>query len=118
VLVPNDTPWASLTAFWREARRTSFGRLMVAGICDGMALLVVAGLRHPSIPGAIAAMVLVPLAVVASWSWWTNRPAKTGALPERAVTGYWMRGATAVLLFFVGALVLLGVVGLLQWLAQ
>ena len=90
----------------------------MAGIFDGIALLVVTGLGHPSMAGVIAALIFVPLAVVSSWSWWTKRPARMGAPPEHAVTGLWMKGATAVLLFFVGALALFAVVGLVQWLAR
>jgi hypothetical protein len=57
-------------------------RLMLAGIFDGLALVVVIGLADPSdrsgrVANVVATTLLVPAALISTWSWWTERPATT-----------------------------------------
>jgi hypothetical protein len=60
------------------ATSTSLMRFLVAGIFDGLALLVVIGLVSPRVQSGTVAniaanIVLVPAATFATWSWWTMR---------------------------------------------
>jgi hypothetical protein len=86
--VGHDSPVASFR-FLGELRErwaavtTSSMRLMIAGICDGLALLVVIGLISPRVQSGrianiVANVVLVPAALFATWSWWSMRRASGG----------------------------------------
>jgi hypothetical protein len=62
------------------AKSTPLMRLLVAGIFDGLAFLVVIGLISPEgqsgrVANIAANIVLVPAAVFATWSWGTMRRA-------------------------------------------
>jgi hypothetical protein len=102
----------------REANRTSFGRLMVAGICIGLAMLFLAGLSSPTVPGVLAALVMVPLAVIATWSWWTKRPARVGGPPEISITSNWMRAQVGVVVFFLIVFGLAVIIRAVVWLVS
>ena len=75
--------WERWRATGREVTRTSFGRLMLAGICDGFALLILIGLaRRVTIMGVVAAVIVLPTAIYTTRLWWASRPARTGAPAE------------------------------------
>lgn len=97
---------------------TSFARLMIAGVLDGLVLLVVVGMGTPTVAGGVAAVLLVPLAVAATWGWWRNRPVRTDADAEHAVTGWWMKACVGLLFFLVASIVLFEVVDFIAWLSR